>query len=150
MRIVLLFVPALLGTLFHLVPFVIVRAIAARVRPPGRTTVSLYLLTVGLPVYGLWYAACGWWMFNHLSTWFAAACLVVMPHLGILALAYWRGARQAASLAWHELRFLLRRDRLKQLRAERHELQGVLSALAADYESVDGIGTRRDTKTKAG
>ncbi len=49
-------------------------------------------MTIGLPVYGLWYAACGWWMFDYFTTWFAATCLVLMPFLGVLALAYWRSA----------------------------------------------------------
>jgi 1-acyl-sn-glycerol-3-phosphate acyltransferase len=134
--IILLFLPALVGTLFHVVPFTIVRAIAATVRPPGRTTVSLYLLAVGLPVYGLWYAACGWWMFGYFTTWFAATCLILMPFLGVLALAYWRSARKAAWLAWHQCRFLWKRQRLSELRGQRQELQRELLKLAADYAAV--------------
>ena len=132
----LLFLPALLGTLFHVVPFTLVRAIASKVRAPGRMTVSLSLLGVGLPVYGLWYAVCGWWMFGYFTSWFAGLCLAAMPFLGVLALAYWRSARREAWMWWHELRFVWRRGRLKELRAEREELQRLLGNLAAEYEAV--------------
>jgi hypothetical protein len=134
--VVLLALPALVGTLFHMVPFVVVRFLAARIRTPGRTTVSLYLLIVGVPGYALRYTACGWWMFQNLPPWLAATTLAVMPFLGIVALAYWRGARRAASLAWHQLRFVFRAGRLHELRAQRHALQRQLTTLAAEFETA--------------
>lgn len=132
----LLFLPALVGTLFHVVPFTIVRAVSAKVRPPGRTTVSLYLMTIGLPVYGLWYVACGWWMLGYFARWFAVSSLIAMPFLGVLALAYWRHARRAAWLGWHQVRFLFQRAKLDELRRQRRELQQAITQLEADYEAV--------------
>jgi len=52
---------ALLGTLHHLVPFLVVRAIVPRIQTPGQTTVSLARLGLGLPVYAAWYAFMIWW-----------------------------------------------------------------------------------------
>ncbi|MEX0715307.1 MAG: 1-acyl-sn-glycerol-3-phosphate acyltransferase [Planctomycetaceae bacterium] len=131
-----LFLPALLGTLFHIVPFTIVRAGAAKIRAPGRTTNSQSLLFVGLPTYALWYVAVGWWMFDYFSTWFAATMLAAMPFLGLLALGYWRNAQQAVWWWWHQVRFLFRRRRLLELRAQRRALQTTLATLAAEYELV--------------
>ncbi|MEX1096432.1 MAG: 1-acyl-sn-glycerol-3-phosphate acyltransferase [Planctomycetales bacterium] len=133
---VALFLPALLGTLFHIVPFTIVRAGAAKIRAPGRTTNSQSLLLVGLPTYLLWYFAVGWWMFGYFSLWFAATALAAMPFLGLLALGYWRNAQRAAWWWWHQLRFLLRRRRLLELRAQRRALQATLAGLAAEYDRV--------------
>lgn len=133
---VLLFLPALLGTLFHIVPFTIVRAGAAKIRAPGRTTNAQSLLIVGALTYLLWYLMVGLWMFDYFSTWFAAAALAVMPLLGLLALGYWTGARKAVWWWWYQLRFLFRRRRLLELRAQRRSLQGPLESLAAEYETV--------------
>ncbi|MFQ5732227.1 MAG: 1-acyl-sn-glycerol-3-phosphate acyltransferase [Planctomycetaceae bacterium] len=136
--VVLLFLPALLGTLFHSVPFTIVRAVAARLQQPGRTTVSFYRLMVGLPVYGLWYVAAGWWLFgNFLATaWFAWTCLLTLPFLGVLSLSYWRAIPATGKSWWHQLRFLFHRDRLAELRKERDALSGRLSALADECHQV--------------
>ena len=133
---VLLFVPALLGTLFHVVPFTLVRALAAKTQPPGRTTVSMYRLFFGVPVYLLWYAAAGWWAFDALTAWFATTCLVCMPFLGLLALHYWRGSREIAFLWWHQFRFAFRRRSLNELRDRQAELQRALMELAAEFEQI--------------
>lgn len=130
-----LFLPAIVGTLFHVVPFTVVRFVAARVRPPGRTAVSLYLMLVGIPIYLGWYVACGFWIYDYFTTWFATTCLALLPVLGLLALTYWRGARHVARLWWRQLRFVFGRERLRQLRAQRLELQELLAQLAGEYQS---------------
>jgi hypothetical protein len=45
--------PALIGTLLHLIPFVLVRLISPSFEGIGKTTTSLYRILVGLPFYGL-------------------------------------------------------------------------------------------------
>ncbi len=134
----LLMLPAIVGTLFHIVPFTIVRAIASRLQPPGRTTVSFYRLCVGLPVYLLWYAAVGWWLLFdfHATTWFAGVYLGALPLLGLLALGYWRSLEATAGLWWHQCRFLFNRDRLNELRRERHQLSQRVSALGDEYQKI--------------
>jgi hypothetical protein len=134
----LFLLPALVGTFFHIVPFTLVRAIAARLGPPGRTTVSFYRLCVGLPVYLLWYLAVGWWLIYDFQAtrWFAWACLLALPFLGVLALAYWRAMRDAAGLWCHQCRFLFHRGQLHQLRRERDGLAGRLSVLGEEYNQV--------------
>jgi hypothetical protein len=48
--------PALAGVIHHLVPFAITRGIVQLVEHPGRATLAINRLMIGLPVYTLWYA----------------------------------------------------------------------------------------------
>ncbi len=134
----LFFLPALVGTFFHIVPFTIVRAISSRLQPPGRTTVSMSRLCVGLPIYLLWYLAVWWWLFYDFraAPWFAWTCLAALPFLGLLALGYWRAVQDVAGLWWHQCRFLFDRGQLSELRRERDALSTRLSRLGEEYEQI--------------
>jgi hypothetical protein len=46
-------VPAIAGTLHHLVPFTVTRVIVKFIKYPGRTTVAQNRLMIGLPIYGI-------------------------------------------------------------------------------------------------
>jgi 1-acyl-sn-glycerol-3-phosphate acyltransferase len=135
-----LFLPAIAGTLFHIIPFAVVRFVAARVRPPGRTTVAMYLMIVGIPIYLGWYGFCAYWMYQYFATWIATLSLALMPVCGLVALTYWRRATRVTSLWWHQLRFVFGRERLRKLRAERLELQELLAQLAAEFQSQVSVG----------
>jgi len=135
-RLALLFLPTLLGTLFHLVPFVIVRGLASKLRQPGRKTISLWRLGLGLPVYGLWYAGSGWWFSQYVATWFVVICLLSLFFLGLISLHFWRGMGSAARLLWQQIRFGVRGGRLNQLRKQQDQLRIGLSELAAAYEEI--------------
>lgn len=145
----LLFLPALLGTLFHIVPFTFVRFIAGKLQPPGRTTVSMYRLFVGVPFYLVWYLVVGWWLFFDFraTPWFAWVCLATLPFLGILALGYWRATRDMAGLWWHQFRFLFHRDQLNQLRRQRDALSQRLLAMGEEYNR---LSPRPETPPKRG
>ena len=129
----LLAIPVLLGTLHHLVPFVVVRELAARLKAPGNTTVAVARLGLGLPIYSAWYALIAWWMFDYFASWFAWAWLLIMPALGILSLSVWRNAKETLVLWWHQIRSLFRPGRLGQLRMQHDELKKSLQALAEEY-----------------
>ena len=62
LRLMLFSLPAMLGSLWHLIPFIAVRSIASLLDQPGKVTVSTHRLLVGLPLYLSWYAALGWLM----------------------------------------------------------------------------------------
>ncbi|MCA9069198.1 MAG: 1-acyl-sn-glycerol-3-phosphate acyltransferase, partial [Planctomycetaceae bacterium] len=145
----LLFLPALVGTLFHVVPFTVVRFIAGKLQPPGRPTVSMYRLFVGLPTYLLWYLAVGWWLFFDFQAtkWFAWVCLGTLPFLGLLALGYWRATRDTAGLWWHQFQFLFHRDQLNALRRQRDELSQRLARLGDEYSQIT---PRPESPPKAG
>ncbi|HTD66274.1 MAG TPA: lysophospholipid acyltransferase family protein, partial [Candidatus Limnocylindria bacterium] len=50
------FPAAVIGTLFHIIPFTVVRALSRKLQD-GPTTTALSRLSFGLPIYGLWYTA---------------------------------------------------------------------------------------------
>jgi 1-acyl-sn-glycerol-3-phosphate acyltransferase len=78
-------VPALAGTIYHFLPFVLTRTIARLFQTPGRSSIALARLLVGLPIYGLWYAIVGWYAMDPLPPWIVAVFLALMPFVG-----YWR------------------------------------------------------------
>ena len=132
---VLLFVPALLGTLHHAVPFVLVRRIAAWMDLPGRTTTSTHRLLVGLPVYLIWYAAVALVLMIY-EPWIAWAWLVAAPFAGVLALHYWREARRVAILLYHQVRAIVGGRQLRQLREQQATLRQRLVELSEEYAAI--------------
>ena len=132
---VVLFIPALLGTLHHIVPFVVVRKIAHRMDQPGRVTTSTHKMLVGMPIYTLWLIGVT------VALWYVApriawAWLFVAPFAGVLALHYWREARRASILLYHEIRVTIRRRQLQRLRAQLAALRRRLTQLADEFEEV--------------
>ncbi len=132
---VLLFLPALLGTLHHFIPFFLVRKIASRMDQPGRKTVATHRLMVGVPCYLVWYAAVTT-LLLFLDARIAWTWLILAPFAGLIAIHYWRHAGETLTLLFHELRALASRTRLKQLRAQLAELRRQLSDLAAAYSAA--------------
>ena len=130
---ILLFIPALAGTLHHLVPFVIVRFLAAKMDQSGRMTVSTNRMLVGVPLYLIWYATVAWWMFGYFATWFAWTWLIAAPFCGVIAIQYWRRASRTAQLLWHQLRVTVHRRTLKRLRQEESQLRQRLAELDNEY-----------------
>jgi glycerol-3-phosphate O-acyltransferase/dihydroxyacetone phosphate acyltransferase len=130
--------PAILGLLFHLIPFVMVRFLASRVTPPGRTAVSMYRLLAGLPVYAVWYFAavlCALWMnVPMLGTAVAVLCL---PFLGVIALNYWPQVRHSAPQALCQFLILLRRKVYQNLREHQTCLRSKLNIMAGEYAQRD-------------
>jgi len=133
---VLLFIPALAGTLFHIVPFVLTRVFARRLDQAGRQTISTNRMLVGVPLYLLWYAVVAWWMLGYFADWFAWTSTIVAPFFGLIAVYYWRKAGQTARLLWHQLRVTVRRGTLKQLRGQEAKLRERLKELADEYAEV--------------
>lgn len=133
---ILLAVPGLLGSAFHLVPFVFVRTVASRMDRPGKVTVTTNRLMVSLPAYLAWYAAATGWMYSSFALWFTCSTIIAMPFAGVFALHYWGQACGTALLWWHQIQALLRRGALQQLRAEQTELRETLNGLAQEYAAV--------------
>ncbi|MGY8748152.1 MAG: hypothetical protein ACKVHR_08880 [Pirellulales bacterium] len=130
--------PAIFGLLFHLVPFVMVRFLASRVTPPGRTAVSMYRLLAGLPVYAAWYFAavlCALWM--KVPLWGTAVAVLCLPLLGVIALNYWPQVRHSAPQAFHQFLILLRIKDYKNLRGHQTRLRSKLNSMAGEYAQRD-------------
>ena len=132
---VLLLIPAMLGTLSHIIPFVVVRRIASRMDQPGRLTISTHRLLVGVPLYLVWYAAVtlALMLYSQRVAW---AWLISAPFTGLIAVYYWRRARRTIALLYHECRLLFRPAELKQLRQQKLTLRERLVELADEYAQV--------------
>jgi 1-acyl-sn-glycerol-3-phosphate acyltransferase len=133
---VLLFPPALLGALYFLVPFVLVRRLGAWWGEIGRTTAATHKLMFGIPVYALWHAAGIVALWRGLDPRVAVAWAVLAPFCGVLALTYGREVRHLARLLYHETNVFLRGNLLRVLRAQRDELRRELAEMALEYDQV--------------
>ena len=131
----LLFFPALLGTLFHLVPFVIVRRIASWMDQPGRVTTATHRLMFGVPIYLLWYALVALALFVYAPP-VTLAWLLVAPFAGALAMYYWRKGREEAFLLYHEVRAIIGGKQLQHLREQLGALRRRLTRLSDEYAEV--------------
>jgi 1-acyl-sn-glycerol-3-phosphate acyltransferase len=136
------FVVAAAATVHHLVPFVIVRTAAARLQAPGRTTVSLMRLSVGLPVYVAWYAFSWWILARLVSPWVASAWLALMPFAGVFALSYWPRAWALARFWWREAVLLIDRSQWAELRFEQNRVQALVDEFAAEYARIAPPGEK--------
>lgn len=130
-----LFLPAVLGTLHHLLPFALVRLVAPRLQTPGRTTVSMARLGLGIPIYAGWYALVWWWWVHRWSfnPLFVNLWLAAMPACGAVALTYWKRAGEVARHWWQQMRVFFRSKELEQLRQERFALRTQLRAMGDEF-----------------
>jgi glycerol-3-phosphate O-acyltransferase/dihydroxyacetone phosphate acyltransferase len=130
------FAPALAGTVHHLVPFLITRGVARFFQTPGRSSIALARLLVGLPVYLAWYALVGWWLAGRFTPWTAGLWLGAMPFCGVLALHYWRRARESVRHGLQQANMCFRREQLRKLREEQLAIQHELRAPAERYAEI--------------
>ena len=131
----LLFIPALLGTLFHLLPFVLVRRIASWMDQPGRVTTATHRLMFGVPIYLFWYAVVTLALLVYAPP-IAVTGLLVAPFAGVLALYYWRKAREEAFLLYHEVRAMIGGKQLQHLREQLGALRQRLTRLSEEYAEI--------------
>ena len=125
--------PAIAGTVHHLVPFFVTRGIVRLVKYPGRTTVAQNRLMIGLPIYAIWYAAVWLLIATHHAVWFAWLWTALMPLCGIEALHYaWR-MRNAGRAWWSEIKMAVNRGELHDLRMAQVELRRKLERLRDEY-----------------
>ncbi|MFL2864677.1 MAG: hypothetical protein ACJZ8Y_05625 [Pirellulaceae bacterium] len=131
------FIPALLGTLGNIVPFVITRAIASKVQQEGLKTTALARIGVGLPIYLLWYALIAYtvWMET------AQPVLITVTNFllllsGTISLKYWPYCVKTMVHLGHQLRACLKKGRLKKLRAELMEIRETLVQYAERYAEL--------------
>ncbi|MDP6794990.1 MAG: 1-acyl-sn-glycerol-3-phosphate acyltransferase [Verrucomicrobiota bacterium] len=133
---VLFGVPALVGTLLHLIPFALVRLIAPRFEGIGKTTTSLYRILLGLPFYGAWYVA-AWLALHHYTDAIVATISVVaMPLIGIFAFHYWINAGVVWRSLCEESKLLFNARLLAALRAENQAVKTKIAELGEEYREV--------------
>ena len=101
------------GTIYHIIPFVLVRAVASRMDQPGKKTISTHRMLVGVPLYLVWYVAVTCVLVFY-QVWMAWASLIAGPFTGLIAVHYWRETGQTMRLLYHQLRVIVGRRQLKQ------------------------------------
>ena len=136
-HLVLWFIPALLGTLGNIVPFVITRAIASKVQDEGQKTTALSRIGVGLPIYLLWYGLLAYTVIHETGQFVLVTVtnfLLVLS--GTIALKYWPYFIKTMIHLGHQLRISLKQERLKQLRAELIQIRETLVQYAERYAKL--------------
>ena len=129
-------IPTAIGTIHHLLPFVIVRGVAALRPAKGKMATTTTRLWLGVPVYALWYAIVWWWIHRENGALTAALWIIAMPLAGIFALGYWRQAREVTRLFWQELQALLQRPKLTELRERQSAIYTQLRQFADEFQRV--------------
>ena len=128
--------PALVGTLVHLIPFLLVRVTAPRFQLPGKATVSFYRLIFGLPFYGGWYVA-AWFLLNHYTGYETATiCVTVLPLLGVFSFHYWLNASEVVRSLREELKLIFDSERLARLREENRAVKKEIAALGEEFRAA--------------
>lgn len=134
------FPAAVIGTLFHIVPFFVVRGLARKIQD-GLTTAALSRLAFGLPIYGLWYAGTWWAVRSYFLPWVAWTFVSLMPLAGVLALSYAYRAREICSNWLQQMRVLVRPGQLGELRVEqatlREQLRDFVGQFSRAFPSLD-------------
>ena len=90
---ILISIPAFLGAAHNIVPFLLVRGITSLFRQPGKMTLSLARLGIGIPIFATWYFFVWRWMRGYFLPWVAWTWAIAMPFAGVLAQNYFRRAK---------------------------------------------------------
>ena len=128
--------PALIGTLLHLIPFVLVRLISPKFEGIGKTTTSLYRILVGLPFYGVCYVAAWFALLQYTNAKIATASVVAMPLIGIFAFHYWINAGVVWRSLREEAKLLFNAKLLAELRAENLAVKNQVAELGEQYRKA--------------
>ncbi len=126
------FPAAIIGAVFHLMPFLITRALARKIQD-GPTTTALSRLGLGLPIYALWSVGAWFAIRSYFLPWVAWTVVGLMPLAGIFALTYAHRARDICRNWLRQMLLLLRPGRLRALRAEQGKLREKLREFVGEY-----------------
>ncbi len=133
LRLILWSAPAVVGTLYHVVPFILGRILGSFVRLPGKTTTALTRLGVGIPIFLLWYAFSIWYLGDHLDPFIVLTWHILLPLFGLSSLQFWRQARVMNEVLTQEFEISLKPAVLGELRKDFQALSRELDALAGEY-----------------
>ncbi len=126
----------LFGVLTHLPPYVFVRVVSHWIPAPGKMTLALNRLLLGLPVYGAWYGLTAWWLSGYFVTWVVVTWLAVMPASGLLALDHARRWKKLFPRFGAQARLLARPKRRAELLASQSAVVRELGQLAAEFNAL--------------
>ena len=124
------------GLLTHIVPYLIVRVVSSWIPAPGKMTLALSRLLLGLPVYGAWYGLTAWWLNDYFVTWVVVTWLALMPVSALLALDNARRWKKLFPLLMAQARLLVRPRRRAELRASQAAVVRELGELATEFRAI--------------
>ena len=127
--------PSFIGTVCSAPPYFFTRPLARRCIEPGRTTVALYRLLVGIPVYLVWYGVLWFMLAAYFIPAVAYRVTLAAPFLGLFAYSFWGRLSRFGGLWWQELLVLVRGRDLARLRVQHRQLQQDLSQMAERYRT---------------
>ena len=122
------------GTAHHLAPFAVTRGLARMFRAPGKSTIALARLLIGLPLYTGWYFLVWKILAERFSPEVAWIWTLWMPSAGLFALMFWRQVKRIAPVLGREMAMLLRPEQIGKLRANQEKLKKELAKLAEQYQ----------------
>ena len=127
------FVLSIPGTVHHITPFAVTRWFAGFLQAPGRSTIALSRLLIGLPVYALWYFIVWKTLARQFSHEVAWIWTVWMPSAGLFALMFWRQLKRVGPVLGREIAMLIRPEQIGKLRTNQEKLKRELARLATEY-----------------
>ncbi|MCC6953815.1 MAG: 1-acyl-sn-glycerol-3-phosphate acyltransferase [Deltaproteobacteria bacterium] len=133
---VLLFVPALLGIVFHAVPTTGAILATKRIKVEDRSEISFFRIIVGVPTFLIWYWIAWLWLKSYFVPWVAVSIIVAAPICGLFALAFSRALTKFILLCLSELRLFFRRERLVELRSQHLRISTELAELTKEFETA--------------
>ena len=126
----------LFGVVTHIAPYLLVRIVSRWIPAPGRMTLALNRLLLGLPVYGAWYGLMAWWLSDYFVTWVVVTWLAFMPVSGLVALDNARRWKRLFPRLRAEAGLLARPKLRSKLIASQSAVVSELGELAAEFRAV--------------
>ena len=137
LHLIIWFIPATVGTLGNIVPFVITRFFAGKVQQEGMKTTAQARIGIGIPIYLAWYGLI------ILTVWSETRqpILVNVTNFllilsGTISLKYWPYFTKTMVHLGHQVRATLQRSRLLRLREELQQIRDTLISYADKYANV--------------
>ncbi|MFA6288136.1 MAG: 1-acyl-sn-glycerol-3-phosphate acyltransferase [Opitutaceae bacterium] len=124
------------GAIMHIAPYLVVRFGSTWMPAPGKMTLALNRLLLGVPVYGAWYVFTAWWVRDYFVTWVLVTWLVLMPVSGLVALDNARRWKRLFPRLLAQAKLLFRPKRRAALLASQAEVVRELGELAAEFAAV--------------
>ncbi len=137
LHLIIWFIPATVGTLGNIVPFVITRFIAGKVQQEGMKTTAQARIGIGIPIYLIWYGLIDYTVMSETNQWVLITVTNFLLILsGTISLKYWPYFTKTMVHLGHQVRATLRRSRLLQLREELQQIRNTLISYAEKYAEV--------------
>jgi hypothetical protein len=124
------------GFFAHLVPYLFVRLVSKWIPAPGRMTLALNRLLLGLPVYGIWYGLITLRVYDYFALWVTITWIIIMPISGLVALDNARRVARLMPRLIAEARLLLRPKLRAKLLASQTAVVGELAMLAQEFHTA--------------